>query len=128
MRYQLHTITWVLCAMAWPTFAVEPVSNLTASGFDYAGIYNDYVEYGSMGTISNVTLTGQSADYGMYFYEVYSGSYLSIDNAQVSGFVDPEQLLIVEQPVFRRRFSLGMTIGLSRLGPDPGGRRFLSQA
>jgi hypothetical protein len=48
------------------------------------GIYVDYVEDGSVGSISGNTLSGFLYD-GIYFYELYDGSQLAIENNHITG-------------------------------------------
>lgn len=60
----------------------------TITGFNYAGIYEDYPEDGSSSVIESNVLTGAAsgADYGIYFYGPYYGSQGSVINNTASNF------------------------------------------
>lgn len=64
------------------------IMNNTISGFDYAGIYEDYPEYGSTSTITGNMLTGHpnGADYGIYLYGPEYGSVLTCTGNTASNF------------------------------------------
>lgn len=64
------------------------ILNNQISGFDYAGIYEDYPYAGSTSTIQNNTLTGHpgGADYGIYFYGPEYGSVGVVSGNTASNF------------------------------------------
>ncbi|QDV89307.1 Alpha-agarase precursor [Phycisphaerae bacterium RAS2] len=60
----------------------------TASGFDYAGFYNDDCYYTSDLTVTNNTFNAISsgADYGIYIYETAEGSDGTVNNNTCTNF------------------------------------------
>ena len=57
---------------------------ITGAPGAYDGIYVDYVEYGSTGSINNNTISGFQYD-GIYVYEAYEGAELTVDDNVVTG-------------------------------------------